>query len=93
MMGRFADCLAVEMGTPPTVGTAAPAPAPAAGPRNPAAKPPPGPAGDSAEAAARRPSEEVLDLGEASREAVLKRVVPVAAGLGVLLLLLWRRRR
>jgi uncharacterized protein len=93
MMGRFADCLAVEMGTPPTVGTAAPAPAPAAGPRNPAAKPPPGPAGDSAEAAARRPSEEVLDLGEASREAVLKRVVPVAAGLGVLLLLLWRRTR
>ncbi|HWM08612.1 MAG TPA: SRPBCC family protein, partial [Solirubrobacteraceae bacterium] len=87
MMGRFADCLAAEMG-----GTATTA-APAASPRNPAASPPPGPAGDSAEAAARPPSEEVLDLGEASREAVLKRVVPVAAGLGVLLLLLWRRRR
>ena len=79
------------------------------GPLNPAATPPPGPAGDSAEAAARtaphgdelaeaaavrpRPTEDVLDLGEASREAVLKRVVPVAAGLGVLVLLLWRRSR
>ena len=75
------------------------------GPRRPAATPPPGPAGDSAEAAARpapaprpaeppaaRPSPEVLDLGEASREAVLKRAVPVA-GIVLLLLLLWRRRR
>jgi hypothetical protein len=35
----------------------------------------------------------VLDLGEASREAVLKRLAPVAAGLTLLLLLLWRRRR
>jgi carbon monoxide dehydrogenase subunit G len=81
----------------------------ATGPRNPAANPPPGPAGDSAEAAARpaaasaagdapravkpRPSEEVLDLGEASREAVLKRVVPVAAAMGVLILFLGIRRR
>jgi carbon monoxide dehydrogenase subunit G len=75
------------------------------GPRSPAATPPPGPAGDSAEAAARpapaepssppaaRPSPEVLDLGEASREAVLKRAVPVAGIALLLLLLLWRRRR
>ena len=75
-------------------------------PLNPAAEPPPGPAGDSAAAAARtaphgdaleeavgRPTSDVLDLGEASREAVLKRVVPVAAGLVALLLILWRRRR
>ena len=96
LMARFADCLASEM-------AGAPAAAPpddtarVVGPRSPAAPPPPGPAGDSAEAAARpvptsRPSEEVLDLGEASREAVLKRAVPVA-GIALLLLLLWRRRR
>jgi uncharacterized protein len=96
LMKRFADCLAEEM----TGGAAA---APAAegaktvAPQNPAATPPPGPAGDSAEAAARqapRPSEEVLDLGEASREAVLKRVAPVAAVmLGLIVILGIRRRR
>jgi carbon monoxide dehydrogenase subunit G len=38
---------------------------------------------------------EPLDLGEASREAVIKRVVPLAAGIGALLVVLWllRRRR
>jgi uncharacterized protein len=38
---------------------------------------------------------EPLDLGEASREAVLKRVIPLAAGLGALLVVIWlvRRRR
>ena len=87
LMGRFADCLAEQMSGAP----AEPAPA-ATTPRRPAADPPPGPAGDSAEAAA-RPTEEVLDLGEASRDAVLKRVVPVAAGLVLLLALLWRRSR
>lgn len=86
LMGRFADCLAEEMG-----GESAPVTATTA--RRPAATPPPGPAGDSAEAAARRPSEEVLDLGAASREAVLKRVVPAAVGAAALLLLLWRRNR
>jgi uncharacterized protein len=117
LMGRFAECLAQEMGAaePPAAddvqGAAAPPeeppPAPVepaapgarvVGPLNPAASPPPGPAGDSAAAAAAKPSkprptEEVLDLGEASREAVLKRVVPVAAGVAALLLLLWRRNR
>jgi uncharacterized protein len=99
LMGRFADCLAEE------IARAAPAPAPTApdagavGPRNPAASPPPGPAGDSAEAAAAPPlrprrSEEVLDLGEASRDAVLKRVAPVAATMaGLIVLLALRRRR
>jgi uncharacterized protein len=103
LMGRFADCLAELMRGVPSADEAAAAaatPSPnggrTVGPRRPAATPPPGPAGDSAEAAARpapRPTEEVLDLGEAGREAVLKRVVPVAAGVGVLLLLLWRRNR
>jgi carbon monoxide dehydrogenase subunit G len=76
------------------------------GPLNPAANPPPGPAGESAEAAARpaaaaaakpaaapRRSEEVLDLGEASREAVIKRVAPVAAVLLGLIVILGLRRR
>jgi carbon monoxide dehydrogenase subunit G len=38
---------------------------------------------------------EPLDLGEASREAVLKRVVPLAAGVGALVIVIWllRRRR
>ena len=93
LMGRFADCLAEQM----SGGPAEPAPAAttdAVGPRTPAAQPPPGPAGDSAEAAVPpRPTEDVLDLGGASREAVLKRVVPVAAAMTLLVLLLWRRRR
>ena len=38
---------------------------------------------------------EPLDLGEASRDAVIKRVVPLAAGVGALVVILWllRRRR
>jgi carbon monoxide dehydrogenase subunit G len=38
---------------------------------------------------------EPLDLGEASREAVIKRVVPLATGIGALVVVLWllRRRR
>lgn len=101
LMGRFADCLAAEIaGAPATATPATPSEetAETVGPRNPAASPPPGPAGESAERAARpavrpRPSEEVLDLGEASREAVLKRVVPVAAAMGILILFLGIRRR
>jgi carbon monoxide dehydrogenase subunit G len=100
LMGRFADCLAEQIG-------GAPAPVTATTPRRPAATPPPGPAGDSAEAAAaprgdeasrpaapsRRPSAEVLDLTEVGREAMLKRIVPVAAATTILVALLWRRRR
>jgi uncharacterized protein len=36
---------------------------------------------------------EPLDLGEASRDAVLKRVVPLAAGVGVLVIVIWLLRR
>jgi uncharacterized protein len=99
LMGRFADCLAEQMAGGPPEDAAVAAPpdegARVVGPRSPAASPPPGPAGDSAEAAAQpvpRPTEEVLDLGEASRAAVAKRAVPVV-GVALLLLLLWRRRR
>jgi hypothetical protein len=68
---------------------------------------PPGPAAAAAEAAARseaddiaspprpRPTAEVLDLGEASREALLKRTLPVLAGLAAVLATVaaLRRRR
>jgi len=36
---------------------------------------------------------EPLDLGEASRDAVIKRTVPLAVGLGVLIIFFWLRRR
>jgi uncharacterized protein len=98
LMGRFADCLAEQM-----AGASATTAAPAEDASG-RLEPPPGPAGDSAEAAARpaeappavspRPSDEVLDLGEASRDAVLKRVAPVAAVLlGLIVILGLRRRR
>jgi len=97
LMGRFADCLAEEIAGASATGVAAGADAEGGRP-----EPPPGPAGDSAEAEARaraetaqappRRSEEVLDLGEASREALLKRVVPVAGAMGLLILLLGIRR-
>ena len=57
------------------------------------AEPPPAAAAAESPGPPARPTADVLDLGEASRDAVLKRVVPVGAGLVVLLLLLWRRRR
>ena len=85
MMGRFADCLAGLMGEGEAPAAEAPPaaeqpPAAAAAPPQPA--PPP------------RPTAEVLDLGEASRDAVLKRVAPIVlAGLGLLLLRRLRRRR
>ena len=36
---------------------------------------------------------EPLDLGEASREAIIKRAVPVAVGVGVLVVVIWLLRR
>jgi carbon monoxide dehydrogenase subunit G len=103
LMGRFADCLAEEIGAGEPA--AAPAAAPpggarTVGPRRPAATPPPGPAGDSAEAAAAaaqpapdRRTEDVLDLGAASREALLKRLGPVALGMAVLFVVVRIRQR
>jgi uncharacterized protein len=40
-----------------------------------------------------QPEPEPLDLGEVSREAVLKRTIPVVAGVGVLVLVVWLLRR
>jgi carbon monoxide dehydrogenase subunit G len=98
LMGRFADCLAEEIAGGATPAAPAPGDARVVGPLNPAASPPPGPAGESAAAAARpapppRRTEEVLDLGAASRDAVLKRVAPVAAVMVGLIVLLGIRRR
>jgi uncharacterized protein len=92
MMGRFAECLAGLMGEGQEAPAAAEEPAAAAeetpAVQAPAAAEKPEPAPPP------RPTAEVLDLGEASRDAVLKRVVPIAlAGLGLLLLRRLRRRR
>jgi carbon monoxide dehydrogenase subunit G len=88
MMGRFAECLAGLMGegeAPAAEATPAAEPAAAAADAQPEPPPPPPPP---------RPTAEVLDLGEASRDAVLKRVAPIVlAGLGLLLLRRLRRRR
>ena len=88
LMGRFADCLAEEIAGASATATSV------SGATSDRPEPPPGPAGDSAEAAAQPPrrADEVLDLGEASRDAVLKRVAPVATAMGLLILLLGIRR-
>jgi carbon monoxide dehydrogenase subunit G len=94
LMGRFADCLAAQMTGAPAAEAAAATPA--TGPRRPAAEPPPGPAGDSAEAAALPPERrapDVLDLGEASRGALGKRLAPVVVVMAALIVILGIRRR
>jgi carbon monoxide dehydrogenase subunit G len=124
MMGRFAECLAAEIGRGEEAATAAAEPAAGAAPAAEAVATgtagvqlPPGPAGESAEAAATartagppadaappaaddvaspprpRPTADVLDLGEVSRDAVLKRAVPAGAALLVLLILIRILRR
>ncbi|HET9739860.1 MAG TPA: SRPBCC family protein [Solirubrobacteraceae bacterium] len=94
LMGRFAECLAGLMGEAEAPAAEAPAaeqpaaeqPAAAATAQPEPAPPPPPPPP--------RPTAEVLDLGEASRVAVLKRVAPIVLGaLGLLLLRRLRRRR
>jgi carbon monoxide dehydrogenase subunit G len=96
MMGRFAECLAGLMGEDGApAADAAPAAAPAAaGPAEDSGGEEPSPTPPAPAPPPSRPTDEVLDLGEVSREAVLKRVAPVAVGAaGLLLLLLLRRRR
>jgi carbon monoxide dehydrogenase subunit G len=84
LMRQFADCLASEMSGPPE-GNGVP----------PAAE---APVEESAQTnggtpAPERRAPEVLDLGEASREAVLKRALPLVGGVVALLILLrWLRR-
>jgi uncharacterized protein len=107
MMRQFADCLAQEMqgGEAPAPVETAPSAGgevltPAAGPAE-ATLPSAGgevPAAAAAEQLASeppkaRPTPEVLDLGEVSRDAVLKRAAPVVGGMLVLLILLRIIRR
>jgi len=99
LMRQFADCLASEMSAAPTGVNGA---APEAGPE---IEPEPEPTAAQAPAPEptaptnggpqepSRPSPEVLDLGEASREAVLKRALPVVGALVALLVLLRLIRR
>ena len=90
LMARFAECLAEEMG--------------AGYEETPVGRLPTGPAADAALVAARvgqapalrgRPTDEVLDLGEISRGAVLKRAIPPAllAAAAIAVLAVWRRHR
>ena len=105
LMAGFADRVAAEISAGPRPADERPdAGVRHVGPRRPAAVPPPGPAGDSAEAAARgkapasarpgrqRPTEEVLDLGAASRAAVLRRAIPAVAAVAILVVVRLVRR-
>jgi uncharacterized protein len=106
MMRQFAECLASEMSGPPQEEAAtwssagaepaapeAAAPEPAAPePAPEAAKGPGEKPGAEAKPARPRPTPEVLDLADASREAVLKRAAP-AVGAMLVLFLLWRLLR
>jgi uncharacterized protein len=109
MMRQFADCLAQEMqgGAAPAPAPVETSPSaggevltPAAGPAEPTLPSAGGevPAAAAAEQLASeppkaRPTPEVLDLGEVSRDAVLKRAAPVVGGMLVLLILLRIIRR
>lgn len=81
LMTRFAECLAEQMQATPEPEPAAAAPT--AETPKPAPEPAPTP----------RPTDDVLDIGEASREAVLKRAIPLLAGLAALLVLIRIIRR
>ena len=105
MMKRFADCLAEEIGSGGAAAAeeepvmAAPEPAPSNGDGAPSASsgissaeatpPPSASSGTSSATTAPRPTEDVLDLGEVSRDAVLKRALPVI-GVAVAVLVLLR---
>jgi len=79
LMTRFAECLAEQMQVPEPE----PEPEPVAAEPAPQAQPAPEP----------RPTDDVLDIGEASREAVLKRAIPLLAGVAALLILIRIIRR
>lgn len=96
LINQFAECLEKEiMGENIREEPEQPAePEPAAASANGSAEE----AGSSEEKPRRRVIQqdhdvEPLDLGEASRDAVLKRVVPLVAGVGVLVLVIWLIRR
>ena len=105
MMKRFADCLAEEIGSGSAAPAEEPAAAPEPASSNggaaevPSASsgvssaeaeaPPSASSGVSSASPPPRPTEDVLDLGEVSRDAVLKRALPVV-GVAVALFVLLR---
>jgi len=95
LMRQFAECLAREMSAAPVgVNGAAPETGPEVEPEpEPTAQQAPAPEPAAATNGGPRPAPEVLDLGEASREALLKRAVPIVGGLVALLILLRLIRR
>jgi carbon monoxide dehydrogenase subunit G len=89
LMRRFAECLASEMSESPAVANGV---VPATEPEPAAAAPPSnGDAPPRVEPERRAP--EVLDLGEASRAAVLKRALPLVGGVLALIVLIRLIRR
>jgi uncharacterized protein len=94
LMRQFADCLAKEMSAAPAGVNGA---APESGPEieaEPTASQAPAPEQPAPTNGGPQPQpENVLDLGEASREAVLKRAVPIVAGLVGLMILFRLIRR
>ncbi len=98
LMRQFADCLAGEMSAAPAgVNGAAPETGPEPEPAEAPAQAAPEPAapsnGGPRPAETERPTPHVLDLGKLSREAVLKRVIPLLGALIALLVLLRLIRR
>lgn len=108
LITQFAACLADEIGQTPQPQTAVSTPtrnealpgadaAPAvssdgADPQPRQAEPASGPVPAPPRPAGARPSAEAIDLLGTAGGPVLKRLAPVLGGLGLLLLLLWRRR-
>jgi uncharacterized protein len=99
LMRQFAECLASEMSAAPAGVNGA---APEAGPEIvPEPEPQPQPEAEPAAAAPptnggpapQRPAPEVLDLGAASRDAVLKRALPLVGALVALFVLIRIARR
>ena len=83
LIGQFAKCLAEELGSP----------AAAAAPSEPAAAPPKTETSAPRQVPPPAREAEPIDLLDVAGESVAKRLVPVAAVLALLLLIIWGRRR
>lgn len=98
LIGQFANCLADELAHPAAPAADAPAPAPESVTEAPAADAP-APQPPKVESTGPRqvppPVREAapIDLLDVAGESVAKRLVPVAAVLALLLLIIWGRRR
>ena len=99
LIGQFSNCLAEELGSPAAASAPpAKAPTPAAAPTPVVDDPAPQAPKKEASSGPRQvapPAREAepIDLLDVAGESVAKRLVPVAAVLAVLLLIIWGRRR